>query len=235
MPFDLLFSIDVRVEYSEYDRRNVLAMDFQTIIIENPTNSHRTRDLLAYANNHKTLQLMRSTESTENIDQITEVATVKKVLDQLSSGANGIAVVIYGILSKFEVDPWYGASPVVKCCAKCNRYLSRTEIQCREMGCVADQAGVIERFRILTWISDHTGTLKCQINDDFATNMLKYNVSAFKQLPESTIDNIKKRYALHRFAIKVTAKPKQESDYSATIVGITSQIASQVAANIRTY
>lgn len=227
----------MRVEYSEYDRRNILAMDFQTIVIENPTNSHRTRDLLAYAHNHKTLHFIskRSTESTESIEQITEVATVRKILEQLASGANSVAVVIYSILSKFEIDPRYGASPVVKCCAKCNRYLSRMEMQCTEMECMAKQVGIIERFRILTWISDHTGTLKCRINDDFATNILKYDATAFKQLPESAIDHIKKRYSFHRFAVKVIAKPKQDSDYTATIVGITSQAASQVAANIRTY
>lgn len=171
----------------------------------------------------------------ENIDQITEFMTTQKVLDQLSNGVARVAVIIFGVLSKFEIDPEYGASPVIKACSKCNRYLAKTELQCSEADCVLAQATIVDQFRILAWISDHTGTLLCRINDKYANTLLKFSATAYKQLPESMIEQIKKRFFLQRFAIKVIVKPKQNSDYMATIVDITPSHPSDVAANLRTY
>lgn len=229
--------LDVRAEYSQYDRANVLTIDYRTIITENPTNSQRANDLLVYARDHKTLQQIaaKRTGDDENVDQITEVMTVQKVLDQLTHGVSRVAVIIFGVLSKFETDPEFGASPVVKACSNCNRYLANTRMQCTEVGCVAAQASAVDRFRILAWISDHTGTISCRINDEYANSLLKFNATAFKQLPESMIEQIKKRFVLQRFAIKVIVKPKQNSDYTASIVAITPTDPSEIAANLRTY
>lgn len=211
-------------------------MDYRTIVTENPIHCHRAKELKAYANEHKALhKFHKSATDAENVDQITEVMTVQKILDKLAAGETRVAVIVYGVLTKFEIDPRYGASPVVRSCRKCNRYLAKDVMRCIDSSCVAAQADVVDRFSILTWVSDHTGTLVCRVNDAYATTMLKYNATAFKQLPETQIDQIGKRYALQRFAVKAIVKPKQGADYTATIVDISPQNPMDIMTNLRTY
>lgn len=170
-----------------------------------------------------------------NVEQITEVMTVRKVLDRLAGGETRLAVIIYGVLTKFEIDPHYGASPIVRACGRCDRYLTKEMLQCSNSECVTQQANVVDRFNVLTWITDHTGTLKCRINDDYATTMLKYNATMFKQLPEAQIDQINKKYSFQRFAVKVIVKQKESVKYTATIADISSQNLTDIVVNLRTY
>lgn len=226
----------MRAEYSDYNSANILTMDYRTIVIENPTNSQRAKDLKACANDHKALRhFHKSFTDATSMEQITEVMTVQKIVDKLAGGATRIAAVVYGVLTKFEIDPRYGASPVVRSCGKCNRYLAKELAQCADPNCVAAGAGVVDRFSILVWASDHTGTLTCRITDEYAAAMLKYTATAFKQLPEATIDQIAKRYTLQRFAVRVIVRLQRVADYTATIVDISPQDPADMSANMRTY
>lgn len=222
-------------------------MDNRTIIIENPLGTTRSDALLAhiYMLNTEEYQnltkIPRKSNEIINIDEIKEVVTIKKVLNRVKDGIDDqLGVVVYGVITKFEIDPNYD-HPFIKCCVICNRYLQKGSVACTNTVCIAEllstasTSNFVEKFNILMWISDHTGTLVCRIKDDYAKTLLNYTVAEMKMLPDRTIEEIKDKYFLQRFAIKLVVKSKQQSEYVANVVEISSLNPSAMAAGLPTF
>lgn len=190
----------------------------------------------------KLTKIPRKSTDVVNIDEIKEVMTIKKILNRVKDGIdNQLGVVVYGVVTKFEIDPNYDQSPFIKCCVICNRFLQKGCDVCTNTVCAnellstASTTSFIEKFNILIWISDHTGTLVCRINDDYAKTLLNHTVAELKLLSETAIEEIKNRYFLQRFAIKLVVKSKQQSEYLANVVEIVTLNPSDMAVGLRTY
>lgn len=190
---------------------------------------------------HLTKIPRKSTEIV-NIDEIKEVMTIKKILTRVKDGIdNQLGVAVYGVITKFEIDPNYDQSPFIKCCVICNRFLQKGCNVCTNTVCTNEllstalTTSFIEKFNILIWISDHTGTLVCRINDDYAKTLLNHTVEELKLLSETAIEEIKDQYFLQRFAIKMVVKSKQQSEYLANVVEIVLLNPSDMAVGLRTY
>lgn len=229
-PFEtILHLVDVSASFSDFERTTSLTLTSRTIIIENPTNSTRSMELQVYLQmlSEHQLDVLKQAHSTAAIDEasITEVYTVKRILDQLerddhSGGTKGIAALVYGVITKFGIN-----SAIVKCCAHCNRFLTRDRDRCANETCNAmavTNGGPHYTDRIYMPVSfaDHSGTLNGRMMDEHAEHLLGYSGAELKLMPEEEIDSIYEQYILQRFAIKVIVKGKSSTEYFANILTI---------------
>lgn len=227
-PFEtILHLVDVVANYSNYEHTTALTLTSKTIIVENPSSSTRSMELRAHIEllSDEQLESLKQTPSTASIDlaAITEVFTIKRILDQLERDGNGgakeIAALVYGVITKFGIN-----SATIKSCVHCKRFFARDRVVCENEACnamnVADGLNYIERIYMAVSIADHSGTLDCRMMDEYATQILGYSGAELKSLSEQQIDGIFERFILQRFAFKVTVKRKLTNEYFANVLSI---------------
>lgn len=242
-PFQtILHLIDVRAEYSDFERTTTLTLTSKTIIIENPSNSTRNLELQAYIQllSEDQIEALKSAQSnaTIDLDAITEVFTVKRILDQIerrdgNGGTNDIAAIVYAVITKFDID-----SALIKSCVHCKRFLTRNSDQCEHEACknammTVDGPKFIERIYMAVSIADHSGTLNCRMMDEYATQFFGYSAAELKALPEQEIDALFQRYILQRFAVKVIVKRKSTNEYFASVLSIENVRSADMAAALK--
>lgn len=234
----VLHLIDVGANYSDFERATALTLTSRTIIIENPTRSTRSMELLAYIQmlSEDHLKLLRQAQPTAVIDlaAITEVYTIKRILDQLdNSNVKEIAAVVYGVITKFGIN-----SAVIKCCVHCKRFFTRNRDQCENEACNTmlvpdDGPNYTERIYMAVSFADHSGTLDGRMMDENAQQLLGHSGAELRSLPEEQIDAIFERYILQRFAIKVLVKRKAANEYFANILSIENIQSDELTAALR--
>lgn len=235
-PFEtILHLVDVGANYSDFERTTALTLTSKTIIIENPTPSIRSMELLAYIQmlTDDQLELLKQVQSTAAIDlaAITEVFTIKRILDQLerddNGGPNEIAALVYGVITKFGIN-----SATIKCCVHCKRFLTRDREQCENEACTATdgEPNYTERIYMAVSFADHSATLDGRMMDENAMKLLGYSGGELKSLPEEEIDAIFERFILQRFAIKVIVRRKSPNEYFANVLSIENIHSDELAA-----
>lgn len=240
-PFEtVLHLVDIRAEYSSFERATTLTSISKTIIIENPSKSTRCMELLVHIQmlTEDQLELLKLTQSTApiDLDAITEVFTVKRILDHFERDGNGgakeSAALVYGVITKFGIN-----SATIKSCVHCKRFFTRNRNQCENEACnamtVADGPKYMERIYMAVSIADHSGTLNCRMMDEYATQILGYSADELKSLPEEEIDAIFERFILQRFAIKVIVKQKSANEYFANVLSIENVRSADMAAAMK--
>lgn len=240
-PFEtILHLVDVGANYSDFERTTALTLISKTIIIENPSRSTRSMELLNYLQmlNDDQLESLKQIQSTASIDlaAITEVFTIKRILDHLERDSNGstkeIAALVYAVITKFGIN-----SATIKSCVDCKRFFARNRDTCENETCngmaVTDGQNYIERFYMAVSIADHSGTLDCRMMDEYATQMLGYSGAELKSLPEEEIDAIFERFILQRFAIKVIVKRKSANECFANVLSIENVRSDDMAAALK--
>lgn len=220
----VLHLIDVRAEYSDFERTTALTITTKTIIIENPLKSTRSLELQAYIQllSDDQIEALKSPQSngTIDLDAITEVFTVKQILEQFERDGNDIAGIVYAVITKFDIN-----SALIKSCVHCKRFLPRNGDQCEREACkdtmtTGDEPKIIERIYMAVSFTDHSGTLNGRLMDEYAERILRYSADELKTLPEHEIDAIFQRFILKRFAIKVIVKRKMTNEYFANVLSI---------------
>lgn len=223
----ILHLVDVRAEHSNFDHSTVLSMTAKTIIIENPTRSSRSNELMAYIHSLslEKLESLKSLPSITSIDitSIKDVMSVQRILDQIefadtSNCIKEIKAIVYGVITKFDIN-----SAVIQICGLCKRSLPKNSNKCEMESCktieTIDQP-YMDKIYMPISISDHTGTLISRIVDDTAPHTIGHTSQSLKTLAESHVDSIFKRFILNRFAFKVIVKPKLAHEYFASILSI---------------
>lgn len=242
-PFEtVLHLVDIRAEYSSFECTTALTCISKTIIIENPSKSTRCMELLAYLEtlSEDQFELLKLTQSTGTIDlaAITEVFTVKRILDQLERDGNGcvkeIAALVYGVITEFGIN-----SATIKSCVHCKRFFTRNRDHCENEICnakaVNDGPKYIERIYMNVSIADHSGTLNCRMVDEYAAQLLDHSAAELKSLSEDEIDAIFDRFILQRFAVKVIVKQKVKDakQYFANVLSIENIRSADMAAAMK--
>lgn len=241
----VLHLVDIRAEYSDFERSTALTITSKTIIIERPSNSTRCMELLAYLHmlSIEQIESLKATQSTATIDlaSITEVYTIKRILDQIERDGGGvgggvkeIAAIAIAVITKFDIN-----SAWIKSCAHCKRFLSRNRDQCESVACntmtPTDGPKYIDRFYMAVSIADHSGTLNCRMVDEYAAQILGYSIGELKLVPEHEIDAIYNRFILQRFAVKLIVKPKMAKEYFASVLSIENVPSVDMAAALKPY
>lgn len=220
----VLHLVDVQATYSDFERSTVLTVTHKTIIVENPVRSSRSNDILAHIHSLSLNKIaeLKSIQVNRSIcaDSITEVMTVKHILDEIEQGGfKQIAAIVYAVITKFPIS-----SATVRSCANCKQMLfNRTE--CESVSCVdMDFNGpkFIEKFYMNVSLTDHSGTLNCRITDTYGKQIFGRSAQELKATQEDDLNKIDQRYNLERFAIKVVVRPTSNKKHSAEIVSIES-------------
>lgn len=222
----ILHLVDVRAEFSSFERATVLSMTPKTIIIENPTQSSRYGELLAHIHclSIDKYNELKQVQPKNAIDPATikEVMSVRRILHEIDRDpSKDVQAIVYGVITKFNID-----AALVKACAHCNRFLARNQDECGNRNCAlieTDDPRIAIKVYMPISIADHSGTLNGHINDENAQKILGHTAQELKLLPEATIDDIYSRFILNRFEIKVVIKPKSQTEYSANVLSIEEQ------------
>lgn len=244
-PFEtVLHLVDVSAKYSDFHGSTALTLTSKTIIIENPLASTRRMELLAYIQmlSDDQLELLKQPQPSASIDldAITEVFTIKRILDRLDrDGGNGgntkeIPALVYGVITKFGIN-----SATIKSCVHCKRFFTRNRDKCENDACntmaLSDgQPNYIERIYMPISITDHSASLDGRIMDEkYATQILGHSGAELKLLPEDEIDAIFDRFILQRFAIKMIVKRKSANEYFVNVLSIENVHSDDMAAALK--
>lgn len=217
----ILHLVDVRAEFSDFERSTVLSLTSKTIIIENPVQSSRYSELMTYIqdlSDEKINQLKSNPHpATVDLSSIKDVMSVTRIFNQIQRDpVTEIRAIVYGVVTKFDIN-----AGLIKVCAHCKRFLTRNRSECENGECRLTNGPLsVDKVYMQVSITDHSGTLKGRINDDSAQRILGYTAQELKQLTEDEIDAIFKRFILQRFEVKVVIKPKSQTDYAANFLSI---------------
>lgn len=232
----ILHLVDVQARFSDFERSTVLMMTSKTIVIENPVHSSRCNELMDYIHNLSETKInalkINQTGTTIDPAAITEVLTVKRILDQKERDpSKEIAGIVIGVITKFDIN-----SGIIKCCVHCKRLIPRNRSACENDVCFKTEINgqrTVDRFNIAVSFADHSGSLNGRINDIYGEKILGHTAQAFKMLTESKIDAIFSRFILERFAIKLVVKPKTAKDYFVNILSIETISSNNMAASLK--
>lgn len=219
----VLHLVDVRAEFSEYERTIVLSITSKTIIIENPRQSSRYAEMMAHIHLLDTdkYNQLKSVEPVASISlsSFNEVMSVQRILDQIERDpVQEIHAIVYGVVTRFELS-----NALIKTCVHCKRFLTRGRTACDSAICNSIQTDgprTVDKVYMPVSVADHSGSLKGRINNENALRILGYTAQELKELTESEIDAIFKRFMLERFKVTVIVKPKSQTEYTANFLNI---------------
>lgn len=242
----ILHLVDVRSTYSVFEQATVLVVTRRTIITENPIQSSRATALLEYIKKlpkaYFDKLLIQPSNKNHCFADIKDVMTVQKIFDQFEINKNNeFTAILYGVITKLEIDPHSSRSPIIKYCIHCNRYIQQNTEYCTNERCLMQlSAGknFAEKFDIVVDLSDHSGTLNnCHLTEQNAINFLRYTIDDYKKLSEQEIEQFKWTYLLDRFAAKVHVKRGKASPTNMfiSIVELTDANPEIIAENLKIY
>ncbi|XP_055306191.1 protein hold'em [Sitodiplosis mosellana] len=228
----VLHLVDVRAEYSEFERSTVLSVTSKTIIVENPMYSSRSNEILVYLHelDAEKFNELKSNQpkAVVNAATIKDVMTVKGILNAIERDpSKEISAIVYGVITKFDIT-----SGVVKSCVHCKRMLLRNRNECGTASCETSTTNgprYIDKIFMAVSVADHSGTLNCRINDEYAVNILGHTAQQLKALPDDDVNAIFENFMLQRFAVKMIVRPKSQTEYFASILSIATEPPKDVA------
>lgn len=231
----VLHLVDVKAEHSDFERSTVLSVTSKTIIVENPVHSSRSNELLAYIHSlplDKINELKNSSAKPSiKAASITEVKSVRRIIDEIHRNGNEIAAIVYAVIAKFDIN-----SATAKSCVHCNRMLFRDQNDCGSESCKSidtNEPRYVNKVYMAVSITDHSGTMNCRIIDENAQKTIGHTAQQLMEFSEDDVDAIFNRFMLERFAVKVIVRPKSELDYFASIVSIETERSNVIAEKIK--
>lgn len=214
--------IDVRIAPSAFRRCMELYTHGRTLIVE----AARTRDV------YRLQQFARTAPPLIAVDRwnapaidLTAIRTVMSVAQVLEHAANEFHVLMFVVISSFDLDGG-DANVVVRRCAYCQRLLRNANLQCANedcvlMGTVTKQATsaattTAERparnFDIRVELTDHSGTMACRLRSVAAQRLLGCTPDDWLRLSDRQHGQIKWRWLLERCAVKVCVQRDTNAD-----------------------
>lgn len=247
----VLHLVDARKTYSDFHKTIVLTMNARTIITEDPVQSSKSKNLMEFIcglSQEKLTDLStleKRNSSLINLEDINTVMTVQKIIglrDKIDEPEDQFTALIYAVITNFDIG--MGFDPISRYCVLCNKILIRSNSgSCENEICKAkfETENIVERelkkFNIAISVSDGTGTLNCRLTDQYAANVLKCSVAEFSHFDEKTIDELREKYLLARFSMKLLIKRKTMLRKAGflMVLDIFETDPEEVAANIKCY
>lgn len=217
----ILHLISVGAAFSDFNKRVGLTMRSKTIITENPVQSSRVNALMEYIiglsdDDVNSLEPIEKPNYTGvNLNEIKEVMNVRKIIslgDKIDESGGEFTAISYAVITKFQIDSGFGA--ISKQCISCRKFLRGNNLCCENDNCKAKflkenvSEQFVRKFFVSIDVSDHTGTLNCHLTDSYAEKVLQCSVEQFLTSDEEFINELKSKFLLNRFALKLLIKQK---------------------------
>ncbi|KAM8721023.1 hypothetical protein ACLKA7_006971 [Drosophila subpalustris] len=228
----MLHLIDVRISHSQYYACPVLSHASCTLIYENPLpKSPDCQALLAFAATAplKTYDLFAQTDL-DNLPAAEQIQT-QMTVQQIYARAEGelqdttsehFTAVLYAMVSKFDID---GLTNCINKNKSCLRLIPNNRNDCDNEHCVLqfsmDFSGARFEyfFNINIQLSDQTGTLmESRLSGGVADHLLGLNADAFQRLLERRKTELKWRFLLKYFEVKLLVKKPTAMRKNLTVI-----------------
>ncbi|XP_018416711.1 PREDICTED: meiosis-specific with OB domain-containing protein [Nanorana parkeri] len=225
----VLFASELRINHDSFRNSMVATVVSKTIFTPNP-DIPQAQDLLNHARecaeNEAFVEASEET-ATElvNLETIKDVYTVQQIMDAASHAAdkrNPLYGIVFAFISLLNVDD--SVKKIVRArCSRC-RYFIKDESEgcnyafCNEMS--QNPKSALLSLDLQMDISDHTGTLPCNLSDKVAEDTLSCTVDGFFNLTEDQKTSLKWNFVLERFKIyvKVSFSPKAKNNLRVNIL-----------------
>ncbi|EDW66183.2 protein hold'em [Drosophila virilis] len=217
----LLHLIDVRLSHSQFYGCPVLSLASCTLIYEQPLpQSVECQALLTFAASTplQTYDIFAQTDL-EQLPAAEHIQTQMSVR-QIYARAEGelqdatsehFTAVLYALVTKFDLDGL--AASISKKCKACNRLIPNSRSDCDNESCLLEfslghsGAHFEHFFNINIHLSDQTGTLlETRLSGGVAEHLLGLKADAFPQLPEPKKTELKWRFLLKYFEVKLLVR-----------------------------
>ncbi|KAH8387561.1 hypothetical protein KR093_007831 [Drosophila rubida] len=214
----LLHLIDVRVAYSQFHGCAVLSHASCTLIYENPQPlGGDVQALLGFIGQRAVynfdLLLQDDLENLPKPSEIQTQMTVRQIYtraegDMQDATSGQFTAILYAMASKFDID---GLGTYINKNKSCHRLIPNNRDECGNEHCQLEFEYNNERiekfFNINMQLSDQTGTLiEAHLSGDIATHLLGVNPEAFELLSERKKSELKWRFLLKYFKVKLVVK-----------------------------
>ncbi|EDV91960.1 GH24650 [Drosophila grimshawi] len=216
-----LHLIDVRISHSRFYGCPVLSHASCTLIYENPQPlSAESQALSTFAATAplKTFDIFAQTDmdSLPAADQIQTQMTVRQIYARAEgelkdATSEQFTSVLYGMVTKFDIDGF--AMCISKKCKACHRLIPYSRNDCDNEHCLLEfslhhsGARFEHFFNINIQLSDQTGTLlEARLSGAVAERLLAIKADAFQLLPERRKTDLKWRFLLKYFEIKLLVR-----------------------------
>ncbi|XP_077305516.1 meiosis-specific with OB domain-containing protein isoform X2 [Lithobates pipiens] len=194
------------------------------------TDIPQANDLLNYARecaeNEAFVEASEETAAESvNLETIKDVYTVQQIMDMASSAAdkrNPLYGIVFAFISLLNVDD--NVTKIVRTrCSRCRYFIKDPSEGCNYAFCnemSQDPKSALPSLDLQMNISDHTGTLSCNLSDKVAEDTLSCTANGFFNLTEDQKTSLKWNFVLERFKIyvKVTLSPKTKNGLRVNIL-----------------
>ncbi|KAH8396182.1 hypothetical protein KR222_004658 [Zaprionus bogoriensis] len=216
----LLHLIDVRISHSQFHSCAVLSHASCTLIYENPLpQSLESQALRAFAGQATLKGCDRYVQiDLDNLpapEDIHTQMTVRQIYaraegDMQDASSDHFTAVLYAMVTKFDID---GLTSCISRNKSCQRFIASNRSDCDNERCQLefslDYSGARTEhfFSINIQLSDQTGTLlEARLSGAVAAQLLGVTASAFQQLSERRRTELKWRFLLKYFEVKLLVR-----------------------------
>ncbi|XP_074647666.1 meiosis-specific with OB domain-containing protein-like [Tubulanus polymorphus] len=218
----VLFLVDIKASFDSYRKKVALSTCSKSVIITNP-DTQEAYNLYQFAQSVEISTdpaqigcnnfMAEDSVDLSSIKDVYNVQQLKQIFIKPEFSATGYTYgIIYGYLSKFDLDATDSACVFARC-GSCNRVMDIYERVCENIDCPnfsaishGDQCPVPTRlyYSIYANISDLTGTLTgCLLQASVAEKAIGFPPEQFIQAPVSMKTHIKWKYLLEKCKIYV--------------------------------
>ncbi|XP_068102808.1 meiosis-specific with OB domain-containing protein [Hyperolius riggenbachi] len=215
----VLFISEVRMNYDSFRNSMVATVISKTILTPDP-DIPQAHELINYlkdcAINDAFMEESEETAAASvNLETIADVYTVQQIMDNAPEAVyrkNPVYGIVFAFISSLNIDD--NAKKILRYrCSRC-RYLIKVPSEgctyafCNEMS--QDPKSALPSLDLQMDITDHTGTLSCNLFDRVAEDTLSCTVDGFFNLTEGQKTSLKWNLMLERCKIyvKVSSSPK---------------------------
>ncbi|XP_045213622.2 meiosis-specific with OB domain-containing protein-like [Mercenaria mercenaria] len=213
----VLFVADVRMNYDDFRSCMVATADSKTVFTPNPdTVDAKCLYQFALTQNFVEDDSAGRDQSDPPLEEIKDILVVEQIATR--EGVTSDFAVLYGVITKFDLDSDNTEHFCRRKCTKCKQMVSAdTGYQCSNPNCsqaalsVFNTTGEIIHvqpeidYSVPINISDHTGTVQCRLSADILHTITGWNVKELMQIPAEGRTELKWQYLLERckFHIKM--------------------------------
>ncbi|KAM4632481.1 meiosis-specific with OB domain-containing protein [Discoglossus pictus] len=236
----VIFASDIRINYDAFRNSMVATVVSKTLFTVNP-DTPEAHALLSYARDY--IESGGFPEENEelskemiNLEIINDVYTVQQLKDKASNGIekhNPLYGIVFAYISTLNIDS--DASKIIRNrCSRCNYLITDpsdicTYTFCNEMS--SELKSVVTCFDFTVDITDHTGTIFCNLSGSVAEETLSCTVDGFFSLTEEQKTSLKWNLLLERCKVYLKIVSSANSRSGMRVIILSCKLADPVEAS----
>ncbi|KAM4697722.1 meiosis-specific with OB domain-containing protein [Rhinophrynus dorsalis] len=206
----VIFAADVRINYDAFRNTMVATVVSKTLFTTNP-DTPEAQTLLGYARECiETGAFLEGyeelTNDTVNLDSVKDVYTVRQIQERASQGLeknDPLYGIVFAYISMLNIDSDTGKI-IRNRCSRCHYLITDSSDICTYSFCnemSSEPKSVVASLDLRVDVSDHSGTLSCNLSGNVAEETLSCTVDRFFNLTEDQKTTLKWNFLLERCKI----------------------------------